>query len=226
MIFTFFTYMRSTLRYLGKSRKGLLRNKNQDKIIIFDEADFYLFVVFDGVSSLSSSYVFINHFAKALRKNIVHLKASGDNLSQILYATHQQVLSKQHDGMSTLSTLFYSKENSSAKYVNIGDSRIYQFNNQFIEKITFDDSLSDRSNILTKCLGTNDLTLADFGYHETDVNYNYLICTDGFYQLMCENLKAYFEVYNFKYLKNIEKKLSLLQEKRNYDDSSYILIKK
>jgi serine/threonine protein phosphatase PrpC len=217
--------MEETLQYLSSSTKGIKRAKNQDKVFIYDHEHFYLFGVFDGVSSISTSHIFIDIFIRKLTERLEHLSANGGNLAELLYQTHSETLEKGSDGMSTVSLLFYSKAVSAASIVNIGDSRIYAFTNQFIEKMTSDDNLPNRSNVLTKCLGIDDLNVNDFRPSNIQRDLNFLLCTDGFYKLMADNLKEYFKTYNYKKLHNIGRKLSTLQRKRNLDDSSYILIK-
>jgi serine/threonine protein phosphatase PrpC len=213
------------LKYLSKSKKGLRRDRNQDRLLIVDETDYYLFLVFDGVSSLSESYLFINILKKRIKSKLHKLYSTGSNLGDLLFEAHSEALYEKVDGMSTVSGLFYSKRVDCANYISIGDSRVYIFSNQYLEKVSEDDSLQDRPNILTRCLGTPDLSLNDFRPKEVETNHNFLICTDGFYNLMSENLKEYFSTYNFKNFRNIEKKLSHLQRGKNSDDSSYILIK-
>lgn len=213
------------MKYLSSSIKGITRSKNQDKIFIYDNERFYLFGVFDGVSSISTSHIFIDIFTAKLRSRLAHLSVNGANLADLLFQTHNEAMEQGSDGMSTISLLFYSKTENEASIVNIGDSRIYVFNNQFIEKVTLDDNLPDRSNILTRCLGVDELEIDDFKPFNIRRDLNFLICTDGFYKLMTDNLKEYFKTYNFKNLHNISKKLSTLQRKKNLDDSSYILIK-
>lgn len=215
------------LQYLYHSKKGLKRERNQDKIFVIDKEKYYLFFVFDGVSSVSTSHLFIKKFIKSIKSNINKLLSSGENLAKLLYNSHQEVMLENTgiEGMTTLSTVFYSKKSKLTYFVNIGDSRIYLFNNQFIEQITTDDSLVNTPSILTKCLGTSELTLEDFSPVEIADDYNFLICSDGFYKLMECSLMDYFETYNFKNLANIRKKLSSLQRGRNNDDSSYILIR-
>lgn len=213
------------LKHISHSKKGLKRDKNQDRIFIFDEDSFYLFFVFDGVSSLPTSDLFIKHFIKNFKTKLNLLVPSGDNFAQLLYRSHTETLDENINGKSTISVLLYDKCLASFSYVSIGDSRIYIFNNQFIEKITVDHNLMHRPNILTKCLGNSDLSIHDFIPSKVENKVNFLICTDGFYSLMEEDLKEYFETYNFKHYKNIEKKLSYLQRRKNNDDSSYILIK-
>lgn len=213
------------LKYISHSVKGIQRKKNQDRVLIIEKSDYYLFLIFDGVSSLSDSYLFINGYKKALKNNLNKITADGRNLADILFKSHCQVLKDEFDGMSTLAGLFYSKSDDKAKYINIGDSRLYIFTNQFLENITEDHSLPAQPNILTKCLGIKDLSIDDFEIKEIEKGYNFLLCTDGFYHIMTKNLKEFFNAYNFKKLGNIEKKLSSLQHRKNKDDASYILIK-
>lgn len=213
------------LKHISHSKKGLKRERNQDRVFVFEEDQFYLFFVFDGVSSLPTSYLFINQYIRKFKSKIESLSPTGENLDYLLYKSHVETLDKNIDGKSTISVLFYNKIEASCHYVSIGDSRIYIFNNQFIEKITEDHSLPYRPNVLTKCLGSSDLSIQDFKPKRLNEDYNFLMCTDGFYQLMESSLKEYFETYNFKNAKNIEKKLSYLQRRKNNDDSSYILIK-
>ena len=111
-----------------------------------------------------------------------------------------------------------------AKYINIGDSRIYIYSDQFLEKVTIDDAISN-TNILTRYLGSENLILEDFKVNNIDKKNNFLICTDGFYSLMDKNLKEFFITFNFKLMSNIRKKLAFLQRKKNIDDSTYILIR-
>jgi len=213
------------LKYTFGSKKGIKREKNQDRILTIDRDSYYLFIIFDGVSSYPHSYLFINEFKKRLKEKLRKIKISKSNLSKILYDVHIEVLSCGINGMSTMSVLFFNKLTKKNYFINIGDSRIYIFTNQFLEKVTIDDSLPGKKNIITKCLGLNTLTLNDFKINNIYFGYNFLICTDGFYELMENNLKEYFTTLNFRNFRNIEKKINLLQRRTNKDDSSYIIIK-
>jgi len=217
--------MKSNLKCIYNSKKGIKREKNQDRILIIEKDNYYLFMIFDGVSSNPFSYLFINEFKKLFKSKIKKVQISETNLSKILYEVHNDVLNSGVKGMSTISILFFNKLNKNINFINIGDSRIYIFTNQFLEKITQDDSLLGRKNIITKYLGLESLNLNDFKTKNIDFSSNFLICTDGFYGLMENNLKEYFEVFNFKNIKNIKKKLTTLQRRKNKDDSSYIIIK-
>lgn len=215
------------MKYIFNSKKGIKRTKNQDNLLILDKPYYQLFIVFDGVSSNENSYNYIKAFKKDLRLNIsLHKHANELNmLNSLFYQIHQNLQKENMNGESTLSVLYISKLTKTYKFLNIGDSRIYSFNNKYLEKITRDDSIPNK-NILTRYLGKRDLKLEDFNL--TDINEfdkNFLICTDGFYSLMENELKIFFETINFKHLSNIKKKLSYLQKNKNEDDSTYILIK-
>lgn len=217
--------MNFNLRYISNSKKGINRERNQDSFLIIENESYYFFILFDGVSSNPLSFAFINEYKKRLKLKIKNTQICETNLSQLLYDTNNDLLNLGIDGMSTLSMLFFNNLTSSVNFINIGDSRIYIYTNQFLEKITIDDSLVGRKNVITKCLGMKSLTIGDFKINKISSEYNYLMCSDGFYGLMEDNLKQYFESLNFRSLKNVKKKLSVLQRKMNDDDSSYIIIK-
>jgi serine/threonine protein phosphatase PrpC len=213
------------LKHLVGSKKGTNRNKNQDRFLIIEKDGYSLFMVFDGVSSNQMSYLFINEFKKRVRFKSKVAEISENTLSKVLYEINIKLIQSGLEGMSTLSLLFFNKIGNNVEFLNIGDSRIYIFTNQYLEKITEDDALLGRNNIITKYLGLEALTLDDFQLEKTSNDCNYLMCTDGFYTLMENELKEYFTTLNFRKLRNIKKKLLSLQKGNNSDDSSYIIIK-
>lgn len=212
------------LKYLNDSKQGLKRNRNQDASFILSIGEYYFFIIFDGVSSRPNSYLFIKKFKTELSKRLKNFN-SINNLSKILFNTHNEILDYKIDGLTTMALLIINTKSFRTSILSIGDSRIYSFTNQFLEKLTKDDSLEGRKNVITKCLGMDSLTLEDFYLKEFEFVNNFLICTDGFYSLMENNLKEYFATINFKSFKNIKKKIYLLQDNQNIDDSSYIIVK-
>jgi serine/threonine protein phosphatase PrpC len=217
--------MSEKFKYIYNSKKGIKRSKNQDRVLIIKKKYFELYIVFDGVSSNSNSYIFIREYIKKIKKKITDYQESNFDLSAILYESNLEVINSGITGMSTIAVLFLDKRNDKVGYINVGDSRIYIFTNQYLEKITVDDSLDGSKNILTKCLGIETLSLNDFKIKDIDFHQNFLLCTDGFYNLMERNVKEYFRVFNFKNHANIKDRISMLQRRSNNDDSSYILLK-
>lgn len=211
--------------YTYNSKKGLARDKNQDRILILDQEKYFLFALFDGVSSMPHSYLFAENIINKIRFNQPKINETGDNLDNILYDVNNELLNSGIKGGCTASILFCSKYSDIVKFINLGDTRIYAFTNQFLESITIDDSLIGQENVITRYLGKPDLKLDDFKTTLFNHSYNFLLCTDGFYKLMEANLREYFKVINFKNMVNIKRKFAYLQRGKNQDDSSYILIK-
>ncbi len=213
------------IKYISNSKKGIQRDKNQDRVLIINADEFYFFAVFDGVSSYPNSYKFIELFKRKIYNRIIKSGARIDTLRNILYEGNLEAALSNIQGASTISAIYIHRISSVTKYLNIGDSRIYGFNHQFLEPITVDDSLGNGSNIITKCLGSLDLRIEDFKFNNLNNAFNYLLCTDGFHSLMEKDIKKYFLTLNFKRLKSIKRKISSFQRLKNMDDSSYIIIK-
>jgi serine/threonine protein phosphatase PrpC len=214
------------LTYISNSIKGIRRDKNQDRILIIEDDNYYFFIIFDGVSSYPESYLYIEKYIAYLNANYSEFLAKPEgNIDKLLYNAHKSLVSSSIGGCTTIAALFFSKSHKIAKYINIGDSRIYIYSELYIEKITIDDNIPEMPNILTRSLGPNYLSFDDFHVYEIEKEHNFLLCTDGFYALMEEDLYEYFNTINHKDLDKIRKQLSLLQQDKNYDDSSYILIK-
>lgn len=217
--------MESNIKYISSSKKGIARAKNQDRTLIINGESFYLFALFDGVSSMPLSYLFAEKVIKGLlsKKNLID--ADGSNLDSILFEINNETLKMGINGSCTASILFFRKIIEVVKFINVGDTRIYVFTNQFLESITKDDSIAGQDNIITKFLGKPDMTIDDLKITSFDSKYNFLLCTDGFYKLMETNLKEYFSAINLKNVQNIKRKISYLQRSKNQDDSSYILVR-
>lgn len=213
------------LDHFTLSAKGIHRERNQDSFLVAEKHDYSLFMIFDGVSSNKFSCHFIEEYKKAVKSAINDLQNFKDSISDILFEINNNLSKIDIDGQSTISTLLFDHNRNEVKFINIGDSRIYIYSNQFLEQITNDDSLVGNENILTKCLGIGSLSPSDFKIRNADIANNYLLCTDGFYRLMESNLKEYFEILNFKKISNSKKKLEEIQKGKNNDDSTIILIR-
>ncbi|MDQ2180817.1 PP2C family serine/threonine-protein phosphatase [Marinifilum sp. D714] len=213
-------------KYITNSLKGLKRDKNQDDVYIVCNDIYELYVLFDGVSSLPNSHLFIKNFKLELDSLLKRHKFSLNQLTDIFFHCNKKVTNSRVEGMSTYTALYIDKGENLSFYSSIGDSRLYIYSNQFIEQISNDDSLEGSKNIITKCLGMDNLEVSDFNFYNVEFNSNFLICTDGFYDLMNDNLEEFFDSLNFKHLKNTKRKLESLSINKNNDDSTYIIIKK
>lgn len=209
------------------SIKGENRPSNQDDILIIDIECYYLFFLFDGVSSINTSIDFIAECKSYILDNYIRFfENKYFRLADLLYQTNKNVTRDGAYGMSTCSAIYIDKENLKAFAVNIGDSRIYTYTNQFLECVTKDDLLPGTTNVLTKCMGDLRLTVADFVQREILLEQGVLLCSDGFYKVMEEKRLRFFSIFNFKRTNNIKNSLKNEVIGRNQDDSTYIIIRK
>jgi len=111
----------------------------------------------------------------------------------------------------------------------LGDSRVYSVSKQYLLQLTVDHNDPIRTNILTKYLGSKDLTLKDFAEIEYSENeQSLLICTDGFYSVIGsspENLAELHRVLNLKPIHFVQKGIGKVIRGFNEDDASYIFIR-
>lgn len=183
-------------------------------------------MIFDGVSSCTDSHVFIKEYIKIIKEEFKSNNNFLRELEDILYSANLNIIKKNIDGYTTVSLLLFSGFNySSVQYLNIGDSRIYHYTNTFLEKITQDHNVGQQKNILTKFLGSNQLESSDFQLKTAPISSNYILCTDGFYVLMENKLKRYFNIINFIYLNNVLKALKKEEVSINKDDSTFIIVR-
>jgi len=128
-------------------------------------------------------------------------------------------------------SLVYIPRNDSQKIriLSLGDSRVYSISKQYLLQLTVDHKDSIRTNILTKYLGAEDLTLKDFAEIEySEDEKSLLICSDGFYSIMegnPANLAELHRVFNLKAIHFIRKGIGKVIHGFNTDDASYIFIR-
>lgn len=216
------------ITYISNSIKGEKRSKNQDDTLFINEDNYYLFFLFDGVSSSEYSYDFIQVCKRYINNNHHKYFTKEVKLDELLFDTHCYSI-KEFDkkvGFSTCSAIFLNKKNLVSYFFNIGDSRIYEYSNQYLEQITRDDNLPGNSNYLTKSLGSSEIKKEDFKQEKINLNYGFLICSDGFYSLLERNKSLYFSILHFKKPQNIINSLKRIQTGINNDDSTFIIIRK
>nr|WP_320060045.1 hypothetical protein [uncultured Bacteroides sp.] len=207
------------------SLQGIARMQNQDDIWFMCTSTYSIFILFDGVSSLNRSIDYIQYCKRFLDINYHSYLNSDIKLDELIYDMHLSSLASSIDGKTTCSVLLLHFDSNKAFIVNVGDSRIYSFSNSFLEPLTVDDNLPGNNRVLTRYIGLEELMLNDIMQKEVDMQQNFLICSDGFYTLMEENIKKYFMIFQYKRNKNIINAINRLQTNKNNDDSTYIMIK-
>ncbi|WP_353719352.1 protein phosphatase 2C domain-containing protein [Dyadobacter sp. 676] len=214
-------------RYIKYSSPGINKTENQDNYLILETEAFALFAVFDGVGSAQNSKVgteiaktFISqHFSKFIRETKVSLNA-------LMFECNNYLIEQNIPEIyTTYCTALLHKDHNDLFFSSLGDSRIYLVSDQYLEQITTDDKSLLAKNVLTKCLGMNDLSLKDFTQGNIDLGVDsILLCTDGFYNLLETDKKKFFETLNKKNLQSIYSGLVSLISNKNVDDSTFIMI--
>ncbi len=231
--------------------KGLARNSNQDGVIsLVKENGDSLYVLCDGmgghlggaVASKKCINIFKQEFKKSKYNNIdgakewlykTILKANKD----IISAASKDVNLK---GMgTTVVCLLISKEFK--VYASVGDSRLYAYNKKGLVQISEDQTFAaalykagyinkkevdnhPRKGMLLCAVGSAPNNALDVQVKEIKGNHNYLICSDGLYNMVNENeiKKVLNEKVSLK-----EKGDNLIKEANNnggFDNISVILL--
>jgi serine/threonine protein phosphatase PrpC len=218
--------MQQKIKYISNSIQGHRREKNQDRELVIETDTYKMFIVFDGLSSHAYSFKFIDEYKKFLiAEHSAYLDASGNKLNNLIFDANKVVTKQNIHGLSTISGIFISDEIDAVMYFNLGDSRIYTVNKDEVIQITVDDNITMQTHLVTRCLGLASLTLDDFEVFEVEKQNDFLLCTDGFYPLMHDQMNSYIQLFQNKDLHHIKNKLYDIQKDINYDDATYILIR-
>lgn len=219
--------MKTTVIY--DSIKSPYHKANQDRTLVIKDVLYNLYFLFDGVGSATNPIKGINLAIKYIKQNHKQYYYNNRfNLSKLLYDTNQYILAhKVTEPYTTCCAVAINFNIEEGIFVSLGDSRLYAVSNQYITQQTKDDKDFLMGNSITKCLGMVHLAPDDFIEKTMKINPNekLLICSDGFYNIMLNNIKRFSDVLNFNRLGMVM--LSLKKEiyKKNKDDASYLLIK-
>lgn len=214
--------------YIKSSIKGIKRDDNQDDLLVINTDSYQLYVVFDGVGSALNAKQAVEEAKLFVRSNHKkYLQLSSFLVAEMMFDANKYLLSLNvPEPYTTYCLLLISEKDNKVIISNLGDSRIYGITKQFLEILTKDDNIEANSNVITQCLGMN-LNLADFRSYEIEKNYyRYLLCTDGFYNLMNKNKIEFFNTLNGLNFHKIKEKLDKKVKGFNFDDSTYIITEK
>jgi serine/threonine protein phosphatase PrpC len=211
--------------YTFSSLKGTKHIENWDNLIVIDEPDYNIFAVFDGVSGAKNgkkAAEYAKAFIKENYKKYVNFKV---DIKGLMYDLNQRIInSTLKEPYSTYCLVYFDKEQQSYYYSWLGDSRLYEITNQFIEQVTDDDSFSDH--LITKYLGSTELAMSDFRQFMSKKDTSHLLlCTDGFYRVFESERLKFFDSFQKKSLTAIKEKLNSLIKGKNSDDSTFIFVK-
>ncbi len=215
------------MKLVHASSKGLKRKINKDFLRTIDSTNYLLVLLFDGVSSSLNATKAIKIFDEFILNNHQNFQLNKKGQLQSLMIGAQQYLinSEVIDGYSTCAIVFIDKlvpENN--KYISLGDTRIYTIDPQYLKQVNTDDNPLNTPNVVTRFIGMLQFTSKDFAEEALPLFQRLLICTDGFYNLLDEDLIKFHRILNFKNLGSSKRSLSKAIHNKNVDDASYIIL--
>ncbi len=218
------------IKFIALSNKGLVRENNEDSFIV-DEKNLAFFIIADGMGGHKAGEIASQKAVSILREDLLNTEInSEEDLVSILVSSVKEAneeiynLSRgnlKYRGMGTTLSLIYIFEDN-VFYINVGDSRIYEINDQYINQITQDDSFVNylieigeiskdeaeshpKKNVLTKALGTSE----DLDIEVNKIPYNkenkYLICSDGLSNMVSKDML--FSIINGEKTEEVGEKL-------------------
>lgn len=224
--------MENKYQVITGSFKGVGKKVNEDGVFVFREDDYLLIVVFDGVGSAEGAKKSVAFARKYLAKNFRNSYNKGYfDLGGLLKRLNNAILNSGIDEAYSACVILYLPfdDAKNAKYVNLGDARIYSVGKQYFTKISTDHALPGTSNIITKYLGKDDLLESDYIEHIcTDHENRFFLCTDGVYsqiESLGQDLSKFHNVLFFRYIKRVQDGIKKYIYGNNIDDASYIYVR-
>lgn len=216
-----------TWNYISDSIQGTERKENKDRVWIKEDDTSLFAVLFDGISSAKDANKGIDVAIEFLEKAYSEIQSKKNfRVSDLIYEVNQRIADANLSSpFTTCSAAYVLKASGDAQFSNLGDSRIYQITRQYIKQLSEDDNLIHNKNIVTKYLGMVNLDreqVTDFTLNVSGSRI--LLCSDGFYSLLEENLERFYKILNFKRTASIQKSFRTEIAGENLDDASYLLI--
>lgn len=214
-------------KYIGDSWQGLQRDSNKDGYHIINTGNYFLFMIFDGVSSSENARLGVDTLIKFCEKSHdIYYQNDNFMLSHMIEDMNICLLhSKTKDVQTTCSIAYIPcNEELPLKITHLGDSRIYGIT-PVLELYTEDHNDPLKPNLLTKCLGLDRLVEEDF-YEKSIMKLpgRLLLCTDGFYNTLDHSPVFFKDLMNLPDLQAAKAEIAENIKFHNYDDATYLLV--
>jgi PPM family protein phosphatase len=194
------------LTVAGSTHVGSVRTSNQDSYYLDPETRF--FILADGMGGYTGGEVassitvktVASHLGRSLAENQNSSRPPQDWLNQAAILANAEILKDaalhpQRKDMGTTLVIALPLK-STLWYAHVGDSRLYRWRENILEQLTKDHSLVaemvDRGlltpeearrhqyrNVLSRCLGREDLKQATVAQAAVEPGDRYLLCSDG-----------------------------------------------
>ncbi len=188
---------------------GHKRQNNQDRFHIDDELQ--LFILADGMGGHSGGEIAADLAVQSVLESIKQFKNQIEAPQLLRFSfeeANQKIYSRAQNqsellGMGT-TLLVLLKDKDVLHFANVGDSRCYLFQSEYLWQITEDHSLinehirkglltekeakiSRKKNIITRSVGFLDTIQADLYQRSLQHNDEFLLCSDGLYGMVNDN---------------------------------------
>lgn len=232
-----------TFNFFGRTDTGRIRSNNEDGLIFQNiwDTDYILMIVVDGVGGHEggeiATEIAVTEIPKYLKEypfgeRLTLLKQAVTHANNVIFDQRKQ--QQEYSNMScVLTSCIVDKKNQKLHMVHIGDTRLYQFYDKRLSKLSHDHSLvgyreeigeltedeamnHPQRNIIGRDLGSEIHKIDDEDFLEAQTFYlsesaYYLLCSDG----LTDMLKAH-EIENILLQKiSLEEKVNLLIDNTN-----------
>ena len=242
------------MEIVAKSDVGKVREMNQDSFYIFDDEEYKLCILADGMGGYKggeiASKLTVNAVQSFVTNNFIYTEKSTDGLlkllndaieyaNMIVYEKSQEDAELKDMGTTIDACLIY---NGKLYIGHVGDSRVYRIRKNVIRKITTDHSYVEKlvkegtitkeeakshpkKNMLTKALGCSSFVEPDLLYKVFQKEDILLMCSDGLTNMVNEEV-----IYNIltqqKSTDEISKELiNSANNMGGYDNITAIVVK-
>ena len=193
------------MKFVAATNVGKVRSNNEDSYYIPSSDDKEVFILADGMgghlAGEKASCLAVSIISEYLNKTEINseedveisiIKAIEQSNKEIFRLSEDNI---EYRGMGTTVSLMYIF-GEKLLFSNIGDSRIYEIDENSITQLTKDDSFVNylleigeiteqeaidhpKKNVLTKALGTSENIKAKVEYDDFKKGVKYLLCSDG-----------------------------------------------
>lgn len=231
--------------------KGLARSTNQDDVLaVVKEDGDSLFVLCDGMGGHAGGAVACKKCINVFKNDFKRSKYQDvDSAKEWLYKTilkaNKEIITAGNKdlklkGMGTTAVcLLVSKDFK--VYASVGDSRIYAYNKKTIKQISEDQTFAaalykagyinekevknhPRRSMLLCAIGTTPNNALDVQIKEVKGNDNYLICSDGLYNMLEDNEIKKILDENISIKEKADKLINEANDNGGFDNISVILL--
>lgn len=212
--------------HVAESIQGEHRTVNKDRYGFFSRGETeFLVVMLDGVSSEANAKHGTRMALTLFEREFMKGKIS--DLRDLVLLANEKLKKSKYEGPYTTACLMYIniEQNPWIQFCSIGDTRGYIITPSNIIQITKDHVSKYAKNVLTHCLGMQNISKDAIFISEKMHGETFLVCTDGFYSIMEKSIPSFHGIFKNTRVNNFSKKLKNILKGNNSDDATYVFVR-